>query len=202
MFLVHAPSRLTTLRCCPRCTMILSSSASALMCAGSACRLTILTATVVTDSRSPKIPLASAFITTPKAPAPSCLPDKTNLHINARCNLVEVFFFNTKLDFLLWDFPLPVVGQQLGLLVDAQFGVDALDGARLELMQTSPRQLVSQFLLITWGYFVCWLILVLRHTLSFCILTSSISSRKIDKQASITINAISPAPNFFPATHC
>jgi hypothetical protein len=144
MFLVHAPSRLTTLRCWPRCTMILSSSASALMCAGSACRFTILTATAVTESRSPKMPLASAFITTPNAPAPSCLPANA-IFFNTHAVAGTIYAY-TQLDFVLGDFPLPVVGQQLGLLVDAQFGVDALDGARLELMQTSPRQLVSQFL--------------------------------------------------------
>jgi hypothetical protein len=50
--LVQAPNRFTTLRCLPRCTIIFSSEARALIIALSAVLLTIFTATGVTVSPS------------------------------------------------------------------------------------------------------------------------------------------------------
>lgn len=77
ILLVHAPSKLTTFKCFPRCTIIFSSEARAFINIASAVGFTILTATIVVDLSS-MIPNASALRTTPNAPEPSCLPVRCN----------------------------------------------------------------------------------------------------------------------------
>ena len=67
--MVQAPSKLTTLRCFPRCNMILISDISPTSCGFVTGGLHILTATVVLGSHS-RIPTAVANTTRPNAPEP------------------------------------------------------------------------------------------------------------------------------------
>uniref|UniRef100_A0A2M3ZRM3 Putative secreted peptide n=1 Tax=Anopheles braziliensis TaxID=58242 RepID=A0A2M3ZRM3_9DIPT len=66
--------------------MILSSEINARITSLSVCFFTIFTATVVSSSLT-MIPVAVAFMTTPKAPVPSCFPSLSRSRGNSYSEL-------------------------------------------------------------------------------------------------------------------